>query len=203
MRISNGSNEHCDWVLNRLEAYLDGELPAGETAPIESHLSACESCRRELALARQVASMLRSLPEQSCPDTVVEAAARSIEGLPAPAAEPRAGRLSGWWREFLHPAAAAAALILVVAMTVFIGQEYHYRSTTSGGSEDTLELSPEQIALAKAEIKWTFAYLDRVGRHSGLAVRAETIDHVVKPIEQALDIAFESRATDRTNRTGN
>ena len=196
---SNGHNDHCDRVLDRLEAYLDNELPAGEAAPVESHLAACESCSREHDLARQVLGQLRSLPELSCPDAVAAAAARRIEGLPSPASAPLAERLGGWWQKYLHPAAAAAALMLVVAMAVFIGQEQHYRSTASDNPKDTLELTPESITLAKAEIKWTFAYLGKVGRHSGLVVRDEAINHVVKPIERAVDTAFEPRSANRTN----
>ena len=198
MSFNNRKNEHCDWVLDRLEAYLDGDLSSGELAPVESHLSSCGNCARELDLARQVQSMLNTLPEKSCPDGVVEAAARRIGDLPAPAALPIAKRLGTWWREYLHPVAAAASLLLVVAMTVFIGQEQRYSSTASLSPEDTLELSAEEIALAKAEIKWTFAYLGDVGRRSGLAVRDEAIiNHVVKPVERALDTAFNRRSTDR------
>jgi anti-sigma factor (TIGR02949 family) len=200
MSFDNQHNEHCDWVLDRLEAYLDGDLSTDELAPIESHLTICGNCTRELGLARQVQSMLHALPEHRCPDAVVEAAARRINGLPAPATVPLTERLSGWWHQFMHPIAAAAAMLLVVAMTVFIGQEHHYNSTASLSPEDTLELSAEDIALAEAEIKWTLAYLGDVGRRSGRAVRDEAIiNHVVKPVGRALDTAFHSRSTGQTN----
>jgi len=200
MPFDNQNNEHCDWIMDRLEAYLDGDLPTDELAPVESHLAMCGNCTRELELARQVQSTLHALPEQTCPDAVVEAAARRIDGLPAPAAPPITERLSGWWHQFMHPIAAAAAMLLVVAMTVFIGQEQHYNSTASLSPEDTLELTAEEIALAKAEIKWTLAYLGDVGRRSGLAVRDDAIiNHVVKPVGRALDTAFHSRSTGQTN----
>ena len=56
---------HAGHVEERLGAYLDAELEAGERAAVESHLHACASCREELAALREVhAALLRAeLPE--------------------------------------------------------------------------------------------------------------------------------------------
>jgi anti-sigma factor (TIGR02949 family) len=36
----------CGEVLDRLSAYLDGELPAEERARVEAHLRGCDTCAR-------------------------------------------------------------------------------------------------------------------------------------------------------------
>jgi anti-sigma factor RsiW len=40
----------CSWVQHRLVAYLDAELPTPGRLKVESHLSACGSCREALKL---------------------------------------------------------------------------------------------------------------------------------------------------------
>jgi anti-sigma factor RsiW len=41
---------NCSWVQHRLVAYLDAELPTPGRLKVESHLSACGSCREALSL---------------------------------------------------------------------------------------------------------------------------------------------------------
>ncbi len=54
-----------DPTLNKLGAYLDGELGPRETAEVEAHLTACADCRAELADLRRLSSLLAcaSMPE--------------------------------------------------------------------------------------------------------------------------------------------
>jgi anti-sigma factor RsiW len=46
----------------RIEAWLDGELPAGAAQAFESHLAGCRDCAREAAALRRLYAHLRALP---------------------------------------------------------------------------------------------------------------------------------------------
>ena len=47
----------CDEVRPRLDAYLDGELPETERAPLRGHLQDCPDCGPEAAASRPSASL--------------------------------------------------------------------------------------------------------------------------------------------------
>ena len=49
-----------------LSAYSDGELPASEAEAARAHLSACASCRHELASFEQLDALLAASPALSC-----------------------------------------------------------------------------------------------------------------------------------------
>jgi anti-sigma factor RsiW len=51
--------------LERLSAFLDGELPARERAEVEAHLAGCESCAAFVAQLKAVDEAARSLPTEA------------------------------------------------------------------------------------------------------------------------------------------
>jgi Putative zinc-finger len=51
--------------LERLSAWLDGELPARERAEVEAHLAECESCAAFVAQLKAVDEAARSLPTEA------------------------------------------------------------------------------------------------------------------------------------------
>lgn len=62
-------DEGCRKLLDRMSEYLDGDLPAGELADIESHLHACHHCEACLAALRRTIEICRAqelppLPEE-------------------------------------------------------------------------------------------------------------------------------------------
>jgi anti-sigma factor RsiW len=67
--------------LDRLGAYIDGELPAGEAMDMAAHLAECEACAAEYRhLLSTIESMHRELPPLRAPDALrarVEAAIRT------------------------------------------------------------------------------------------------------------------------------
>jgi anti-sigma factor RsiW len=64
----NGSGHPTD----RLSAYLDGELSAGDAAAVEEHLRTCPACRAELDALSRVRQLLRHLPPPEPPSGLVE-----------------------------------------------------------------------------------------------------------------------------------
>jgi len=49
----------CDEALERLEAYLDGELPDTDVADIASHLSDCYPCTDRATFEEQLRAIVR------------------------------------------------------------------------------------------------------------------------------------------------
>jgi anti-sigma factor RsiW len=93
-----------------LAAYVDGALTEKERAAVDVHLSSCETCREELALASDSMASLASLPEEPVPF-----------GVTGPVlAEARRGakrREPVWSRlQWVAGLAAAASIVLVVAL---------------------------------------------------------------------------------------
>jgi anti-sigma factor RsiW len=97
----------------RLSAYLDGELPAGESRAVDGHLRACAICRRDLAELRRLKALLGALPEVEPPVALLADARR------AAAEPPAAAPLLEWLRgAFRRPAAAAVAAFVALLLIV-------------------------------------------------------------------------------------
>ena len=60
----------CADVLDRLEAFIDGDLDRAEAIAVEAHLAGCAACHTEHRLAEEVLTELRALPEFEVPETV-------------------------------------------------------------------------------------------------------------------------------------
>jgi len=52
---------NCRHIINKLSAYLDGELTGEEMLTIRRHISECESCATELASVRKTKMLLSKL----------------------------------------------------------------------------------------------------------------------------------------------
>jgi len=66
-------------ATNRLARYADGDLPAAEMRAVETHLTACDRCRRELEEIRFAAGVMRQLAVVSAPPSVWTAIDSSAE----------------------------------------------------------------------------------------------------------------------------
>jgi anti-sigma factor RsiW len=99
-----------------LHAFADGELDAGNTLALETHLAACAGCAAELAGIRQVkATLAAARPGFTAPPGLagrIEAALQAAEA-PAP---PRRRRLAAESWVLSGSIAALAASLAVVAM---------------------------------------------------------------------------------------
>lgn len=59
---------HCKKVLSRLQAYVDGEVPAGLMREMDEHLDACASCSNQVERIRAVGNILDSLSVPPLPE---------------------------------------------------------------------------------------------------------------------------------------
>jgi hypothetical protein len=107
-----------------LAGYVDGSLSPTERAAVDAHVSGCDRCRHEVALATAARGALIALPEVPAPAGVAgrPLAEAGISRAPAPSGPPRWYRIAG-----IAAAAAAVALVLVVVLP-----------NPKGGNEETL-----------------------------------------------------------------
>lgn len=61
----------CEKVKESLEAYVEGELGKSEREALETHISNCELCKRELALTQSIPRLISSLPTPSVPEDII------------------------------------------------------------------------------------------------------------------------------------
>lgn len=161
----------CAYVLDRLDAFVDGDLPATEVEEIKAHLDTCRDCTDELAAARSLKEQLHGLPKLRCPDSVVERVIARAEGTSSKARWLAVGRFR--W------AAALAATILVVA-ALNLGRD---RPSPPSDSQ----YSREEVALAKYQVELTLAYVAQVGRRSLSTVGKTVIeDKIIVPVRDSL-----------------
>jgi anti-sigma factor RsiW len=155
----------CGEVLDILEAYVDGDLPAAEEERVGVHLDSCPSCAAELALARAIQSELRSLPLPDCPPEVLEKVRRAgrykVLSFARPERQPpRPWRLAG----------AAALLAAAAGLSVFFLPPF---------LND--EPSPEEVARAAEEARYALSYVGQVSRRAGLMLRDRLETEPVRP----------------------
>ena len=181
------SGENCSWTQDRIDAHVDGELHGDELGAFEDHVEGCETCRRELALARSLVSELRALPSLECPDRVVdEAAARAGADTTG---------IARTWRDrlrdrlaakpvFVPRPAMAAVLVVIVAATVFVLLQ-HEQSPFNG--DVTVALTEQEAELAKLDVMLAFAYLGKYSRRTGEIISKDVIgERVMKPVGKSI-----------------
>jgi anti-sigma factor RsiW len=94
----------CHDVSAAIDAYLDGELPADESANVARHLDACASCRQQLEQRKALSVLLRRLPYYEAPPPLATTVIRTKHAMFS------SRRVQRWM--------AAAAGVLVAAGTV-------------------------------------------------------------------------------------
>ena len=140
-----------DWMEDRIEAYLDGDLPEAERARFEA-LMALEPWQREVALAIRVRDTLRSSPQPACPPHVV----RSVVW------QARWARFMEYLGDFrlpaLRPALVAAVLIVAAFAALWINRT------------PPADVSQAEIEQALSDVKWTLGYVSKTGRLTGASL---------------------------------
>jgi len=127
----------CPTCEAMVDAYVDGELTAVESAAFERALEGCPACRKRLDSARAMSGLLRELPAEPAPDLLrarVERELRTIAGRP----RERVRRWTQW-------NAMAASVIAALGLGWLGGT-----LTGQGGREsDALVASYLRVAMAE------------------------------------------------------
>ena len=123
----------CPTCEAMVDAYVDGELTAAESAEFERALEACPACRKRLDSARALSGLLRDIPVEPAPDLLrarVERELRTIAGRP---------------RERLRWAARAASVVVALGLGWLGGT----LSGQGGRESDALVASYLRVAMAE------------------------------------------------------
>lgn len=141
----------CPTCEAMVDAYVDGELSARDSAAFEQALTDCPACRQRLATARTISGLLRDLPVERTPDLLrarVERDLRESVGEPQRRARPAARPWARW-------GAMAASLVVAVGIGwlggTFMGQ----------GDRRTDEAIASYLRVAMAEAPVEVASSDR------------------------------------------
>jgi Putative zinc-finger len=138
----------CAEVRQRLDDYVDGELPSGELHEVELHLAACPACSGEERAIRALLAHAAALPRRASP---------SRDLWPEIAAEIGAGKGARVLGFPARPAALggllAAAAALFVALVIRSGPspESTPAGTSSGSPAPTLAAASPGLELQGAE----------------------------------------------------
>src|SRR5579864_7502674 len=95
----------CDLWRDRVDAFVDGELPAEVQREFDAHLSTCISCAQDIANCVRLKSAVRRAGRQFTPSADFR---RRIEKQVLP-------RRRNWSASWI-PAVAAAAVVLFAAV---------------------------------------------------------------------------------------
>ena len=103
-----------DQWTEKLDAYLDGELPANDTRALEEHLRGCAACGTAIAARSQEKRAIRAVSQRYSADPAFRARIRQ-------SISPRPAR----WKSFWVPALAVAAVLIIVigASLVVVNRE--------------------------------------------------------------------------------
>jgi anti-sigma factor RsiW len=127
----------CPTCEEMVDAYLDGELTATESADFERALEVCPECRKRLDSSVAVGRLMRDLPAEPAPDLLRARIERELRGI--------AGRTPGARRgERMRWMAMAASLVVAVGVG-WIGGTLGGR----GGESDGLVASYLRVAMAE------------------------------------------------------
>src|SRR5476649_121553 len=130
----------CPTCESLVDAYLDGELSATQSAEFEQALPGCPHCATRLEEARVLSSLLRDLPADTAPDLLRARIDRELRAIGAKA-RPASPRQS-MPRQPMRWMAMAASLIVAVS----IGWMGGTLSTQGGRDRDELVASYLRVA---------------------------------------------------------
>ena len=183
----------CAWVDEHIDDYIDGDLSTGDRTRFAKHLDVCTACRREFELAGSVLNELHALPEEKCPDRVSDAVLDHV-GAGADGERSLVQRVRGWragGTPSVRAALVSAFIVLIIVSAAVVGRMQQNRIT------------PEEVAVAEAQLRQTLAYVGEVSRRSGVVVRNEAIGKgIVKPMRRAMNVLNDDSEPTRNDNGG-
>lgn len=168
-------------AAERLEAFVEETLDAGERASLDAHLAACAACRAEVSEMRSLFAALASLPEmEPSPGFANRVMARVRVRQPALS---RASAWAGSWVERLAPkttrgwAAASAVFSLPVLGASLL---VLWLMAQPGVSAQGLWTVTSGLAASAASSAWQWSWI-RIA-NSGLAATAVELFQLVASV---------------------
>ena len=175
----------CADVLERLEAWIDGDLDESEAAAVKAHVDLCEACQAERRLAETVVAELRALPEFDVPETVLQA----VHSRTRPTLGERLRAFVEVSRFRPVPALAAVAAVVLVVLVL---------SPSPRPTEQ--QYTEQEVDRAVAETKLALAYVGSIAQRAELRVKERVLNEgaaarTVRGVRRSLQIIGEAGAT--------
>lgn len=139
----------CKTVLEKINAYLDGELPRDVTESVERHLSMCHGCEGELQSLKALNRVLDRGTEMPLPPNFARETLRKAVSL-----KKGALTLSEWWGSLTHlwRFAACAAAIAGLLTGGLVPQSLHFHVEDPGTLYQAF-LDEDEVSLTKTYMK--------------------------------------------------
>jgi anti-sigma factor RsiW len=163
----DGSRDGASWYDERVEAYVDADLPVDERIAFGSRLVTDPRLRAQVALAEQVSLSLAAISQPVCPDSLV--ARLDLISEQAQHGGARVRPLQTAWRKSAGWSVGIAASILAL---VFVGVP----ALSDRPQDVTPQTSPVtgytqlEVDRALREVKYALAIVSEAGRYTGAAV---------------------------------
>ncbi|MBT8400080.1 MAG: hypothetical protein KJO98_06365 [Rhodothermia bacterium] len=159
-----------DWLDERVEAYVDGELSGADLERFEAGLTESADLRTAVATARRIREVMASVPLPQCPEPAV------ADVLRLASESRRSLSMRDRYIEALRPRRRLVQVFAVAAVVAI------------GGSLILRDLGPQnEVEQGLADVKLALAYVGEAGRQAGDIVRIEVVDEgVVRPIRRAV-----------------
>ena len=154
----------CAEIAGLIDPYVDGDLSDDAARRVAAHVETCEECRAQHEFAQSLKRDLNAMPGVPCPDHVLDAVLAKIAPQP---------RTRSWRGPLIGAASLAAAASFIDAVSLFAINPPAKEpiQTTETIESPAPSLSPEELARAEAQVKWTLDYLARVNERNADFIR--------------------------------
>ena len=147
----------CEAIKELLEEYIEGELSESKQRAVENHISACESCKKELALTRSIPHLVNSLSTPPVPEDIIPNTLKSLNEASSARWQWLAS-LSGKWK-----LVAVASFMIVIAL---LGIGYQRI-----GKEP--EISQAEVAKAMGELELALGIVNAAAQGTQFTILSE------------------------------
>ena len=141
----------CTNYAALLDAYVDGELAAGEAERVRTHLETCPDCRAYVDDALAIRAAFPTVEETPVPEGFAESILARLGDAPAPQKKPR----RQYWSA-LAPLAACFAVVLIAGSLVrnrgASGGSSSSSAAPAAASAETYSMDATQESEASAEV---------------------------------------------------
>jgi len=160
------------WFEERIEAFIDGELPSTEAVRFEQRLQTDSGLARSVAQARELGQLLHQV---QCPRAPAAIKSKVLDDTG-----------THWFNH--HSAGWAVATAATLALVVSVA--WRGQTDLSPPATDTteLQLTAREIARGRQDLAVALAYLDQATVHASRKVSSTWVnDGLMRPVSSGLN----------------
>ena len=182
----------CTWFEERIETFVDRELPTQEKVRFETHRMECSHCRFDLDLAEKVKQTFSSEVLVQCPDSVVEKILGVVSQTTGGVAASRRIVDRGFWGSWRGWIAVAVPMLLLVGV---LGWKVFLEESAIPIQVVRPEYTQAEIQTAEKQVRVTLAFIGKVGLKSLAIAGKEVIEEgILVPAEKTMVAVMDTKA---------